>query len=141
MKRFEFRLQRVLEWRDKRLEIEREKQRMLIAELAAIDSSIREHEEARNAPYDGVMTGLDLAALQQFRDRLERELVQLAQRRHECSIRVAQQNEAVVVAHRDVRLLERLRENMLQRWQRAADLELDQIASETFLAQFTRRRV
>ena len=139
MKKFEFRLERALEWRTKRFEVERDRQQVLLAELAAIDSDIREREAAALTPCDAVMTGRELTARQYFHDRLRRELEELATRRQGCVKRLDEQNQVVVTAHRDVRLLERLKETARERWQAAADLELDQLASEAYLAQWSRR--
>lgn len=139
MKKFEFRLERVLEWRNTKLEKEREKQRTLLAELESIEAAVRQCEVELRAPYEAVMTGRELAVRQSYRDRLERMLEMLAQKRVDCQRRIAAQNAEVVKANRDVRLIEMLKEKALERWHAAMDREIEELASEAFLAQWARK--
>jgi hypothetical protein len=85
------------------------------------------------------VTGRDLAALDHFRLRVKNDEARIAAQRVEAAREAAARQEAMLTARRRSRLLDRLRERRLEDWEAARDRELDEIASESFLAQWNRR--
>ncbi len=64
---------------------------------------------------------------------------ELALKRLECQKELAAQQAALVEARRRCRLLERLKERRATEWRSAADRELEELASDSYLAQWARR--
>jgi flagellar export protein FliJ len=143
MTRFHFPLQRVLDWRRTQLEVEEAKFRQAVATLSALDhagaeldaSAVRTECEVRR--WDPVGGG-DLAALGAYRLRVRSEKARLQAKRSECARAVAAQQAAMLEARRRFRLLERLKERRLAEWKTAQERELEEIASEAYLAQWGR---
>jgi flagellar export protein FliJ len=141
--RFHFPLQRVLDWRRTQLEIEEAKFRQATATLAAVDharaeleaGAVRTEFEVRR--WDPV-GGDDLAAFGAYRIRVRQEEVRLAAKRSECARAAAAQQAAILEARRRLKLLERLKERRLAEWTAASDREMEEIASESYLAQWGR---
>jgi flagellar export protein FliJ len=143
MASFHFPLQRVLDYRRTQLEVEEVKFRQSVAELAALDHARAELEagavrtECEVRRWDP-LGGDDLAALGAYRIRVRSEERRLALKRSECARAVAAQQAAMLESRRRLRLLERLKEKRLAEWTAARDRELDEIASESYLAQWGR---
>jgi hypothetical protein len=143
MTRFHFPLQRVLDWRRTQLEIEEAKFRQATAALAALDharaeleaGAIRTEFEVRR--WEPVAGG-DLAALGAYRTRVRQEDARLAAKRSECARTAAAQQTAMLEARRRLRLLERLKERRLAEWKAACDRDMEEVASESYLAQWGR---
>jgi len=141
MTRFQFPLERVLEWRRTQLELEEAKFQQRAAELAAVDRARAEldagahHAELQVRRWDGV-AGRDLRALGEFRLHVRAESSRLGQRRAECAKALAAQQAEMLETRRRCRLLERLKERRLAEWKTAADREIEEIASESYLAQW-----
>lgn len=143
MSSFVFRLQRVLRWRQVQLEVEETKLRQQLARLAEVDRGVAETTEAaRRAEVDlrscPVLRGDDLAALSSFRAHLEKRRRELAVQRVDRQKAVQTQEAALLAARRRCRLLERLKQQREAEWQVSADRELEQLASESFLAGWSR---
>jgi flagellar export protein FliJ len=145
MTSFRFPLQKVLDWRKTQLELEEARFQQQMAALAAIDcayaemeaSGIRAEVEVRR--WDP-LAGRDLAALGHFRLRVQSREKQIALQRTECQRELAVRKSAMLEARRRCRLLERLKERRLAEWTSARDRELEEVASESFLARWARRR-
>jgi len=141
MTRFHFPLQRVLEWRKTQLEVEEAKFRQSVAALGAVERARAElqagavHTEHEVRRWERV-GGSDLGALAEYRAHVRAEEARLAARRAECVGAVAAQQATMLEARRRCRLLERLRERRLAEWTAANDRELEEIASESYLAQW-----
>jgi hypothetical protein len=58
----------------------------------------------------------------------------------ECQKELAARQAAVLEARRRYRLLERLKDRRWAEWQSAADRELDELAADSYLAQWARRQ-
>jgi hypothetical protein len=65
---------------------------------------------------------------------------QLAARRAECLQELAVRQIAMQEARRRCRLLERLKEHRRAQWQSDLNRELEELASDSYLAQWARRR-
>jgi len=145
MPAYQFSLRRVLEWRRTQLGLEEGKLRQLAAGIqelvlaaARVDLAKGRAEQAvSQAP--AVEAG-DLWALAAYRQRLIAELQALAARKKAAEQRLAEQRQRVLEAQRQCRLLEKLEERRRAEWGRAADRELENLAAESFLAAWNRRR-
>jgi flagellar export protein FliJ len=139
--RFHFPLQRVLDWRKTQLELEEAKFQQAAGALAAVDRARAELQAAfvhteHEVRRWGHVGGSDLGALSEYRAHVRTQEGRLAARRAECARAVAAQQAAMLEARRRCRLLERLKERRLAEWKAAADREVDETASESFLAQW-----
>jgi hypothetical protein len=144
MTAFHFRLDKVLSWRQRQLELAETDFRREAGALAELDrvsaeleaDGIRAEVEVRDwRPLEG----RDLAALSGFRVYLERRANQLAAQRAEQSRKLAEREQVMLEARRRCRLLERLRERRLAEWKAASAAELEQTASESHLARIARQ--
>ena len=141
MTRFHFPLQKVLEWRGKQLQLEEARFKQRIADLAEIDQKLTAIETAEwNAEKQlhrgsGIF-GEDLAALGNYHRFARGRIRQLVSERAEALKRLAAQEQTMLEARRRSRLLERLRERRLSEWEAAKDKELDEVASESYLARW-----
>src|SRR5580698_1132660 len=112
MKKFQFPLQRVLDWRQVQARLEESKLESLYAERRAIDSEItrllgeRERSDRLVAEGNGA-TGEDLAALSAFRRFSVAEHTRLDRLLVGCAQRIAAQMAIVVLKRRDAKLLEK----------------------------------
>jgi hypothetical protein len=142
MTSFRFRLQKVLDFRHTQLELEEARYRQQAAALAAIDRARAElaaegvHTEAEVRTWNPILER-DLAALAEFRLHVRARDAELAARRAECVKQLETQQAAMLEARRRFRLLERLKERGREAWTAERDRELEQVASESFLARWT----
>jgi hypothetical protein len=143
MPNFRFSLERILSWRRTELHGEEARLAALFAERGRLDaqraavSDMRE-SAARRLLAGGAVDGSELESLQGYRRRLEKELVAMDRRRAQSAERIALQQVRVVDAHRRVRLLEKLRARRLEEWRTAWQREVENLASEAFLARWHR---
>src|SRR5437016_4533364 len=112
MKRFEFRLQKVLEWRGLQERLALADLEKLHAELAALaaqtDQLLRSRDEAgRELTTREVATGVELAFLDTFRQASSAELARIDRQRADCRRRIAAQMEVTLERRRAVRILQR----------------------------------
>ena len=143
MKSFQFNLQRILEFRHTRLTEEERKLKLVQMELKGVDRQLEDLLRARDqAAIDlasaADLRGEDLRALAGFKTRLKRSELALRQRQALCIQKLRRQQEAYLVSRRDHRLLEELRKRRFAEWQQATNRELDQLASDLFLARWER---
>lgn len=141
MKKFVFTLERVMDWRRTQARVEESKLERLYAELRGIDARqaavLEERAESEEALRTAnVSTGLELAALDAFQRFTVAERARLESARLECRKRSAAQIQIVAAKRRDVRLLERLREQRLKTWETELGREIDAQADEAFLAKW-----
>ena len=145
MKKFNFPLGRVLDWRATQVRIEESKLESLYAELTNIDRNesalLRQRDESERALLAAPSSSsTDLAAFGSFRRFTVAEHTRLEQLRADCSRRIAAQIQVVAAKRRDVKLLDRLREQRHDAWTRDFHRELDAQADEAFLAKWTRSK-
>jgi hypothetical protein len=141
--RFQFPLERVLDWRRKQLELEEARFQQAVANVATVDKARLELEtgvaQAETAVREwGRVAAWELRALAEYRAHVRDEEARLAVRRAQCERAQAEHQAAMMEARRRCRLLERLRERRLAEWKAAGDRELEEIASESYLAQWGR---
>jgi hypothetical protein len=142
---FRFRLQKVLDWRRTQLELEEIKFKRQTAALADLDRARAELEAAGVKAEVQVrdwspLSGCDLAALGSFRLHIKLKEREIATRRAECQGKLDAQQRVMLEARRRCRLLERLKERRLAEWELAQNRELEQLATESYLAQWSQRR-
>ena len=145
MTTFQFPLQKALDWRRTQLTLAEARVQQQLAALAAIDRARAELDamgqrtevEVRQfAPLEGGHLG----ALGTFRLAIRARRRDLAGKRAECQKELAVRQSGVVEARRRCRLLERLKERRWAEWHKAAERELDELAADSYLAQWARRR-
>jgi hypothetical protein len=145
MTSFRFRLEKVLEWRRLQLEQEEARFRQQAAALATLDRSRAELQAAGIRAEVQVrefraLAGADLSALGAYRADVRRRETSLADQRQECARELASRQQALIEAQRRCRLLERLKERRLAEWREGLERELQELASESFLARWNRER-
>lgn len=141
MTAFRFRLEKVLQWRATELTLAESRFEQQTAAVAAIDraraaldaASIRAEVMVRDSPH---VEGADLAALAAFRQHTRARLSELSAARVPAQRELDARCAAILDARRRVRLLERLKTRRQAEWKEAFDRELDQLASESYLARF-----
>jgi hypothetical protein len=141
---FQFRLQRVLEWRRTTLSLEQARLQNLRAQLRAIESARQELIDKRLAMQRDTaaapaITGDDLTRLDRFRRWAEREDKALAKRAVDVDREIAAQSAKVMSADRDVRLVERLKERRREAWKAEQEKQIDETAGESAVAQWRRK--
>jgi len=145
MTSFRFPLQKVLDWRQKQLELEEIRFKQQLTALADLDRARQELNAAGAQAETQVrhwnsLAGCDLAALNNFRLNVKHKDQEIAARRVQCQETLNAQQGIMLEARRRSRLLERLKDRRLAEWQAARDHELDELASESFLASIAASR-
>jgi flagellar export protein FliJ len=141
MKRFQFRLERVLEWRRRQAELEQSKlaqalglAQRLETERLALAKSRREAQ--LGALQASATTAEDLWMLQDYLLQSDRQDRVLAERISQQARVVQNQRLRVVEAERSREALERLRQSRHDEWRRESNRELEAFAAEAFLARW-----
>jgi len=143
MNSFRFPLQKVLDWRHTQLDLEEARFKQQLAALAALERERAGWEAAGIKAEIQVrdwnpLAGRDLTALGNFRLNVKQRENEIDARRLECRKSLEAQQSVMLEARRRCRLLERLKERKLAAWQSVRDHELEQLASESFLAKWGR---
>jgi len=145
MKRFEFTLERVRQWRQTQVDIELARLEGLFRQLsrlrdgaAQLAQAVRaaEQEIESEAEQGRVIDPLALAGLDDYRLYAKREQAVLARQEEELSRQIAAQRNRVIDARRDYRLLEKLRARARAAWERGNDKEIEALAGELYLAKW-----
>lgn len=139
MKRFEFRLNRVLEFRRQQADAERNRLQVLFNQLRGIederarliDQLVKSRDEAIGS---GTLSGALLAALSQFTRHVESRTAQLDKDHRGVSVQTGEQRQKVVVADRRVTLLEKLKGRQQAAWLVEEEKELEALAADSFMA-------
>lgn len=145
MKAFRFPLQKALELRQRQLEMAEAASRKRVAALAAVDRMAMELKSSERREGSAVyasrpLLGDSLAALNNYHRHVLAQERTLAERRVECAARVAEAQNELLEARRRARLLEKLREKRVEEWKTAGARELEELAADSYLAQWNRRR-
>jgi hypothetical protein len=144
MKSFQFPLQKALDWRRAQLALAEGRVERQVAALAAIDQARTElaamgHRADLEVRQLQPLEGGDLSALGRFRLAIKVRGAELAAQRVECQKELAARQADLLEARRRCRLLDRLKERRWAEWQSARDRELEELASDSYLAQWARR--
>ena len=139
MKRFQFSLDRVLEWRQSQLAVaenqlrvlEQEKQNIGLS-LSAVKADLNQAgEEIRRS---ASITGPELSAVAEYRASCETQRCKLADKFTELRREVEQQRALLIKMRRDCRLLETLREQRRAEWKVDFERHQDQLSAEVHQA-------
>lgn len=141
MKRFEFKLARVRDFRRQQLEVEEAKLEVLRAERQQLEAeSLRLSNEAagtRNAlRATRPVEAQELVAADRYLRYLAEEEKRQAARTADWQQRTAKQQQAMLEARRRVRLLEKLEQKQVRLWKAEADREQENLSAELYLARW-----
>jgi hypothetical protein len=141
MKKFEFQLQSALDWRQRRLEGERVRLEALETQRNRLQASVQSIEAARHQSQDAVaqsptLERLDLDLLEGYRHAAEFQTRRLAAEIARLDAAILQQRTRVTEANREHRLLEKLRQQRHDDWQKGVDRQIEDEAAERYLAQW-----
>lgn len=139
MQRFKFPLQSVLEYRQLQLDLERARINELLGALTSLEDErerLRAHlaAEEQSTKYQGAVEPLELLALDAFARSAANQQDRIGRRRRELMATLDQQKQKVVEAQRNYDLLEKLHDRRRSSWRHAESKELDDLASDAFLA-------
>jgi len=145
MQRFQFRLERVLEWRRKKCRMEENSLAACLGHLNAADQGLVQLRSERNAIDREILArspipAPDFAHLGLYRLRAAKEEQQLIEERTNRARAAAQQRMRVLRAQQRVKLLEKLRERRLEEYMLLAGRELEQAAGEAYLSRWVQAR-
>jgi flagellar biosynthesis chaperone FliJ len=143
MKKFAFPLERVMDFRRMQARLEEIKIEALYAELRAIDTRevalIAQKAQSEKAlRTEKSVTGFDLELFATFREAMTEELKRMDKARIDCRKRIDAQLALLTVKRREVRLLEKLKDQRFEKWEKEMFKEIDQQAEEAYLAKLNR---
>jgi flagellar export protein FliJ len=141
MKRFDFSLAKVRDYRRQQLELEEVRLQSLLGERLALElESSRLETEVRETRCSLMVTSSaesqDLTASDMYLRHLAAEKKRHAAKVAEWQARAVKQQQAVVEARRRVRLVEKLEARQFRVWKASADRELENLAAELYLARW-----
>jgi flagellar export protein FliJ len=143
MQRFRFRLDRVLEWRRKEYRVEETHLAASVAQVRVTEGKIERlrTERAsieRELLLRAAIPAADFLNLGRYRLRADKEEIGLAEERRQRLLAAAERRARVQQAQQRVKLLEKMRERRLEEHTAAANLELESMAAEAYLARWSR---
>ena len=141
MATFQFRLQRVLEWRQTQRRLEENRLAACHSELHRAEQRIVELETERlnvqrTVIGAGTITAADLAALGPYCLQTKRKHLELNEQRTRSERAVHDQTAVVQAANQKLRLVEKLHERRLAEYLCAEDRLLENLASESYLCRW-----
>jgi flagellar export protein FliJ len=144
MKKFSFPLERVLAWRHTQTKLEEAKLDRANLELRTLERELtqlsNERDLARRELFQSSgATGAEFQALEPYRAASEAQGLRMAHVAIEMRQAIAAQMRIVMERRRDAKLLERLREQQEKTWNEAAAKEVEQLAEESYLSQWSAR--
>lgn len=145
MRRFQFPLERALEWRRSKFRLEQSRLAALEQEktklLRKADEVCAAEAAAGGAlSREGQVSGEDLARLSAYRDCCRQQARRLRLQASECDARIRQQHALVISADRDQQLLEKLRERQHHQWTLELNREIENTASDLYLARWKKNK-
>jgi flagellar biosynthesis chaperone FliJ len=143
MARFQFSLEKVLRWRGVELTTEETKLKVLVQEQLQLRSQLAQLRAGRSKLISSLgsmpdLRGDDLRTLSAAGLRLRRNAEIVAQHLERCGRDLAAQQRNYTEAKRRVRLLEELKDRRLSEWKHQEAVLLEDLASESFLANWNR---
>ena len=143
MKRFEFHLAKVRDYRRQRLEMEEAKLQPIFAQRQALESESarldREAVETRKSLLTTVSAqSQDLAAMDLYLRHLGVTKKKHSVKVEDCRIKLGEQQKMIVEARRAVRLMEILEERQHREWRTSVDREQENLSSELYVARWKR---
>ena len=146
MKKFEFPLSRVLEWRRSQARIEAAKLARLNTELLTTEKQqknlIGEFDRQREVLVRAEShTAFELTMFDEYRKSVVIDWAKLEQIRTQTRARILKQIDVVSAKRRDLRLLERLHDRRHTEWSVELSREIDQQAEEAYLTRWRPGRI
>jgi hypothetical protein len=146
MARFQFSLEKVLRWRAVELTTEEAKLKALVQQQLHLQTLLADVSAQRSQLISSLgsmpdLRGDDLRTLTACGLRLRRNAENLAQQLLKCGRELARQRRKYSEAKRRVRLLEELKNRRLQEWKYEEAALLEELASESFLANWNREHI
>jgi flagellar export protein FliJ len=143
VKRFEFGLARVRDFRRQQLELEEAKLQKLLAERQELEAeSARLESDTVGTRNSLMVTGSaeaqDLAAADLYLRHLAASKKRHQEKMTAWQQRTRKQQEAIVEARRRLRLMEKLEEKQFREWKAGVDREQENLSSELYLARWKR---
>jgi hypothetical protein len=145
MQRFQFRLDRVLDWSRKQCGMEEGRLAACLALVQDTDRKIEALRAERAAIDRELLTrpaipAADFFNLGRYRTRAGKEELELGEERRQRLQSAAEQRVRVQQAQQRVGLLEKMRDRRLAEYSIAADRELEEAAAEAFLVRWSQTR-
>jgi flagellar export protein FliJ len=138
MKRFEFRLHRVLDLRRQQAEVHRHRLQTLISKLkeleierAALETKVA---EARSSVKGAPVTGNDLVSLAHYEAHIRRHCGRIAEKRIELEKQLEAERNKAREIERKVKLLEKLESKRRAEWESEANKELETLSADSYLS-------
>jgi len=146
MARFEFSLERVLRWRSVELAAQEAKLKQLVQEQLHLQSVLAEVSAERSKLISSLgsmpnLSGDDFRTLTACGLRLRRTAETLGQQLLRCGRDLGVQRKKYSEAKRRVRLLEELKGRRMREWKYEEAVMLEELASESYLANWNRERI
>jgi flagellar export protein FliJ len=146
MARFQFSLEKVLRWRAVELTTEEAKLKALVQQQLHLQTLLADVSAQRSQLISSLgsmpdLRGDDLRTLTACGLRLRRNAENLAQQLLKCGRELSKQRRKYSEAKRRVRLLEELKNRRLQEWKYEEAALLEELASESFLANWNREHM
>jgi hypothetical protein len=143
MKRFQFSGESLLKWRTQTVEREDARLHVLFAEAAKLEKSLKDSIRSREIAAveiraSATVSADDLRALDAFCRHTQEQEKAIHRKMDDCAKRTRDQQQRCLLARRDEQLLLKLKERRLHEWQYEMQKELDENASEAFLAKWNR---
>ncbi len=144
MKKFEFRLDSVLRWRETQFQVERGKLNALLADEAKLKQSLEALGGERRSALECLAkeqqaVAIDLRSLSSYLMGAEARTTLLREQIQRRCQSVAEQRDRVVQAERNVKLLLKLREKRQLEWKAGLERQIEANAEESWLAVNFRR--
>jgi hypothetical protein len=143
MKKFEFRLDSALRWRDTQLQVERGKLSALLAEESKLKNSLENLSHERRSALQCLakeqLFSLDLRSLSSYLVGAEARANMLHDQIRKRGQLLMEQRERVVQAERNVKLLLKLRQKQQLEWKVGLEREIEANAEESWLVANFRR--
>jgi len=141
LKKFAFPLDRVMEFRRTQARLEEAKLENLYAGLRAMDSLevslIQRRAQAEKALKSAAtVSGEDLQLFGAWGLAMKEQLKRMDKTRVECRKRIEAQLRVVTARRREVKLLEHLKEQRIETWEKEMAKEIDGQAEEAYLAKW-----
>lgn len=138
MKRFEFRLHRVLDLRRQQAEVHRHRLRMLVGKLKELEIEKAALEakaaEARASVRSAPVTGNDLVSLAHYEAHIRRHCSRIAEKRKELEKQLEAERHRAREIERKVKLLEKLEAKRRAEWESEANKELESLSADSYLS-------
>jgi flagellar export protein FliJ len=144
MKRFEFSLHRVLDLRKQQAEMERARLQALLTTVERLrkakQSLTQELQDARTSLTRSLASGSDYGVFADFEQHIHRRCAILERDSQLVQQQVRDQQVKVREADQQVKLLENLKGKRLEQWNHQFDKELEELASDSYLARMSADR-